>query len=174
MDARTGVTRDTFLLPFENAASGIHVPSGGWMWSTVTGRLMVQRPGDQSPHVVPLPDSLGLVSALATGADGRRLAFLAHRESAPDSTEIVVTDADGGNPVVWARVRGSVGYVVVGDTLIGFIQGPSIYALDGPGHVKPVGTVPTTTFFSVSADLKRVVFTTSEYRGDAWLTTVRR
>lgn len=51
----------------------------------------------------------------------------------------------------------------------------SLFALDGPGKITPLGTIPRPIVgFSVSRDLRRATVTGRDYRADAWLNKVLR
>lgn len=179
LDVTTGTVRDTLLLPpgvlADGMVGGAPTGAGGWIWKTRgTGPLMRQRGVGEPAQPVALPPGMGLVSNLAVVSGGRRVVVAGEVAAAPDSTQIVMIDLDGGPSTVWARVRGSVSAFIGGDSLTGFLQGPSVFALDGPGRVRLVGRSATPGTIFVSSDFKRATLTTRDYHGDAWLMKVVR
>ena len=95
-----------------------------------------------------------------------------------DST-LAAAALDDGTHAAWHTRIGGTGRIVLVDgheALFLVSEGRdswSISAVDGPGRVEPLGTVPRpVSSLTLSHDRRRVVANVRDYRADAWMSKV--
>jgi len=182
VDGRTGVVRDTLVVPDPYPNAYAHLPRGGWVW--VRGwkpEMSLQLPADTFPRRIPLPSWYTAAFDADLSRDGRFVAFSGSNAPNADSMRVSVLSLADGAVTPWFTSFDAlrhVGWLKDGTLLVLLGDTPetySIYHLLGPGVAKKLGAIPRrVSSISVSKDLKRVAVVVRNYHGDAWMSKVVR
>ncbi|MEO8226765.1 MAG: protein kinase [Gemmatimonadota bacterium] len=178
MDAATGATNDTLTVNGDIWDWG-ELPGGGWAWVPVGGEaISVYRGG--TTRSFPKPPWYDNVAGVSTGSAGA-VAFRGWNAGTGDTMGVSVLSLTTGASEKWYSQFTDDGRITqVGDGSILFIawetaENASVVRLTAPGVARRMGTIPRPiTAIYPSKDLRRLVVTTRDYFGDAWLMRVVR
>jgi len=182
MDVRTLRRREVLDLPDTAIWGFAALPGGGWAWLTPQGAgFRVLARGDTRPRDYPKPAwDLSLHDLHAT-RDGAGVLIAGFDAETFDSLRVERIALADGAAVPWATDYAEYGWVnplADGTFLLvrrGDQESVTLEHLLGPGRVDTLGTIPRpVTSFSASADLRRAVLTSYDYRGDIYMSRVVR
>jgi tRNA A-37 threonylcarbamoyl transferase component Bud32 len=179
VDTRTGGSSNVVQVADSAVADATPVPNG-WAWIPGTrDRVIVQQNGTR--REIPMAPWYGALIHVDASVDGTQLATLGWNAATNDTLRLDVVPVAGGAPVEWSKhfaedglaswlADGSIALTVWGST-----DASTIFQASGPGREKALGPLGhVSNVVSVSDDLQRVAITWREYRGDAWMYSVRR
>ena len=176
-DVRSGATRNVLDLTDSVLVDFAALPNG-WAWIPPNrDRIVVSEGGRRREYRVPAWFS-GVGQLVADGAR-RRVLYSGFGRATGDSIGAAMLSLDDGKHTHLASRFAENGRVVAVDGhealfLVGETQDSwSLFAIDGPGAIKPLGTVGLPiNWVSVSRDLSRASVVVRDYRADAWLNKV--
>jgi hypothetical protein len=153
----------------------------GWAWTSLDGRTInLQRDGETRPRKIQIPRWYGWLNQLDASQDGGTIAFTGSNASLDSLGIGLLSLSDGKVTQVWTTVglAGRLMWLQDGSLLITIFDTPesvTLYRARIGGPIERLGSIPhPVTAVAVSADLRRAVVTTRDYRGDAWLSKVVR
>ena len=127
------------------------------------------------------PEWLSGTAHLVADASRRRLLYTGWSGAGGDSVSLGALSLDDGTHVNLQTRIGGTGRIVLVDgheALFLVSEGRDVWSIssvDGPGRVKPLGTVPRpVSSLTLSRDGRRVVANVRDYRADAWMAKVIR
>ena len=116
-----------------------------------------------------------------SAAARHRVIFLGLGTATADSVRVTALSLSDGSQRSWPARFGEAGRVSASAPHAAFMQVAerqdwwTLYALDDPGGMTPLGTIPrTVSGITLSADGTRATVAAREYRADAWLYQVLR
>jgi hypothetical protein len=177
VDVRTGAQRNVLELPDSVLTDFAALPNG-WVWiPPARDRIVVSEAGRRREF--PLPQWFAGSYQLAADRARHRVFYVGFGRAANDSASIGLLTLDDGKQTIWAThfAEGAqIASITAHQALFSVATTQdswSLFALDGPGQVTPLGTIgrPIRNL-SVSADLARATIMVLDYRADAWLNRV--
>jgi hypothetical protein len=174
VDVRTGAQRN----PLDAGDSTVYdfgaLPNG-WVWIPPTrDRLIVVEDGRRREFRSPA--WFTHISRLAPDPAHQRVFYYGGGGAGGDSIAAAVLSLSDGTQTRWPALFGETADIVQvsgHDALLEIAETQdtwSLFALDGPGKMTPLGSVPHTLLgLSVSSDMSRAVATERDYHADAWL-----
>jgi Protein kinase domain/WD40-like Beta Propeller Repeat len=177
IDVRSGAVRSTIQLPDSVVADWAPMPNG-WAWIPVTRDRIVVSEGGRRREYRPPAWFAGIYQLSADRAN-RRIFYLGFGRATGDSAGVAALTLDDGKSTLWAthfaedaRVMAASAHQAV--FAVATTQDSwSLFGLDGPGAMKPLGTIGRPIFgLSVSEDLGRSAIMVLDYRADAWMNQV--
>ena len=179
VNVSTGATRN--VLDTKDSVIRDYKPlADGWAWIPPSGdRIVAMQNGRRREFK--LPEWYGGVASLLPDRERHRLMYLGWGRATGDSLGMSVISLDDGSQSQWVKrfvEDARLGTIDGHDALLQLSQAQdswSLYALDGPEKLVPLGTIPRPAVnVSVSSDLKRAVVSVRDYRADAWISKVIR
>ena len=176
-DRRSGTARNVLDITDSVIVDFAALPNG-WAWIPANrDRIVVSEGGRRREYRVPAWFS-GVHQLVADRAR-RRLLYSGTGRATGDSVGAAMLSLDDGKHTFLASRFGEGGRVAAVDAhdalfLVRETQDSwSLFAIDGPGAMKPLGTVgrPIRSF-GVSRDMSRASAMVIDYRADAWLNKV--
>jgi Tol biopolymer transport system component/tRNA A-37 threonylcarbamoyl transferase component Bud32 len=179
VDTRTGASSNVMQFADSAAADATPLPNG-WAWIPGSrDRVIVQQNG--SRREIPLAPWYGALVHVDASADGTRLATLGWNAATNDTLRLDVVPVSGGTPVDWVKSfaeDGAASWLADGSialTVWSSNDAATLHQVAGPHQDKTLGPLAhVANLVSVSDDLQRATITWREYRGDAWMYSVRR
>jgi Tol biopolymer transport system component len=179
VDTRTGAASNVMQFADSAIADAAPLPNG-WAWIPGSrDRVIVQVNGTR--REIPMGSWYGGLVHVDASVDGTRLATLGWNATTNDTLRLDVVPVAGGTPIEWARHFGEDGMASwltdgsVALTVWGSTDAATLYQVTGPRQGKTLGPLAhVANIVSVSDDLQRATITWREYRGDAWMYSVRR
>ena len=179
VDTRTGTASNVMQFGDSAIADAVPVPNG-WAWIPSTrDRVIVQQSGAR--HEIPMTSWYGALVRVDASRDGTRLATVGWNATTNDTLRLDVVPVAGGTPVEWAKSfaeDGMASWLADGSIALTVWTGTdaaTLHHVTGPHQEKTLGPLAhVSNVVSVSDDLQRATITWREYRGDAWMYSVRR
>jgi len=179
VDVRTGAERNRRAVPDSGIRDFAALPTG-WAWIPQSSDRYVVVEGGQRREF-PMPAWLSGTAHLVADAARRRLLYTGWSGEGGDSLSLGVLSLDDGTHTAWDTRIGGTGRIVLVDgheALFLVSEGRdswSVHVVDGPGRVRPLGTIPRpVSSLTLSRDRRRVVANVRDYRADAWMSKVIR
>jgi hypothetical protein len=174
---RTGAQRNRLAVPDSGIRDFAALPTG-WAWIPQSSDRYVVVEGGRRREF-PKPAWLSGTAHLVADAARRRVLYTGWSGAGGDSVSLGVLSLDDGTHTAWHTRIGGTGRIalVAGHEALFLVSEGrdswSIYAMDGPGRVAPLGTIPRpVSSLSLSRDGRRVVANVRDYRADAWMSKV--
>jgi len=176
-DVRSGATRNVLDLA-DSVVSDFAALPNGWAWIPPSrDRIFVSEGGRRREYQVPA--WFASVGQLVADRAHHRVLYSGFGRATGDSVGVGTLSLDDGKHTHLASHFGEDKQVLAVDGhealfLVKETQDSwSLFAIDGPGAMKPLGTVgrPISSL-SVSRDLSRASVMVLDYRADAWLNKV--
>jgi hypothetical protein len=179
VDVRTGAPRNRLAIPDSGVRDFVALPTG-WAWiPNSSDRYVVVEGGRRREF--PKPAWLSGTAHLVADPAHRRLLYTGWSGAGGDSVSLGVLSLVDGTHTRWdTRIGGTGRIALVDDHEALFLVSEgrdswSIFAVDGPGRVRRLGTIPRpVSSLTLSRDGRRVVANVRDYRADAWMSKVIR
>jgi hypothetical protein len=177
-----GQRRDVFVLPETALVDYVPLRSGGWAWLSADGLTLYAQPaGAPRPSAYRIPEWHVGAFDISAMPDGRTLAFIGWNRGTFDSLRASVVSLADSAITPWHVAFAESGYIrpLPDGSLLYAIQESqeiwTLFRLRGPGRVERIGMVPRPAQqVGITDDLRRVVVTTRESFGDAFMSRVVR
>jgi hypothetical protein len=177
VDVSSGAVRNTLELRDSILADFTALPNG-WAYIPASRDRIVVSEGGQRRESRP-PAWFASIYQMSADRASRRVFYLGFSRSTGDSAGVAALTLDDGKSTMWAthfaedaRVTSATAHAAV--FAVATTQDSwSLFGLDGPGVVKPLGEIGKPIFgLSVSRDLTRTTIMVLDYRADAWMSQV--